>query len=143
MTESGQEIGGNSRTWAGKPAPTVLVVDDEPLVRWSVAETLGDCGYHVTQAGDAASAIQAIATANTAPDVVLLDLCLPDSNDLSALSVIHRLFPATSIVLMTAHGSPELFEEARRRGAVTAVDKPFEIGDLAPLVDRALAVRSR
>jgi DNA-binding NtrC family response regulator len=136
-------MSGNSRTWVGKPAPTVLVVDDEPLVRWSVSETLHGHGYRVTQAEDAMSAIQAIAAPDGAPDVVLLDLCLPDSKDLRTLSVIHRLFPATPIVLMTVHGSPKLFDEARRRGAVAAMDKPFEIGDLAPLVERVLAVRSR
>jgi DNA-binding NtrC family response regulator len=136
-----QTSAGNSSGCAGKPAPTVLVVDDEPLVRWSVAETLGDCGYRVTQAPDAASAIEAIAAADGSPDVVLLDLCLPDSNDLRALSVIHRLFPATRIVLMTVHADPELFADARRRGAMAVLRKPFEVNDLAPLVERALAAR--
>jgi CheY-like chemotaxis protein len=132
---------GNSSQCAGKYAPTVLVVDDEPLVRWSVAETLGDSGFHVTQACDAASAIQAMAAADGPPDIVLLDLCLPDSNDLRALSVIHRLFPALPIILMTVHGSPELFADARRRGAMAVLAKPFEVNDLAPLVERALAAR--
>jgi DNA-binding NtrC family response regulator len=142
MIQSMLETGaGDSSRCAEKSAPTVLVVDDEPLVRWSVAETLGDCGYHVTEADDAASAIQAIAAADDSPDVVLLDLCLPDSNDLRALSVIHRLFPATPIILMTVHGNPELFADARRRGAVAVLDKPFEVNDLAPLIERALAAR--
>ena len=142
MIESMLQTGtGNSSGYAGKPAATVLVVDDEPLVRWSVAETLGDCGYHVTQAYDAASAIQTIAAADGPPDIVLLDLCLPDSNDLRALSVIHRLFPATRIILMTVHGNAELFADARRRGAMAVLNKPFEVNDLAPLVERALAAR--
>src|SRR5580765_5674198 len=55
--------------------PTVLVVDDEPLVRWSVAETLGDSGYVVTQAGDALQALESVKA--TGADVVLLDVCLP------------------------------------------------------------------
>ena len=119
----------------------VLVADDEPLVRWSVAETLGDSGYDVAQASHAASAIEALDAADGAPDIVLLDLCLPDSNDLRALSVIHRLFPATPIILMTVHGSSDLFADARRRGAVAVLEKPFELNDLAPLVRRALATR--
>jgi two-component system, NtrC family, nitrogen regulation response regulator GlnG len=143
MIESIREMGaGNTSRCAGKAAPTVLVVDDEPLVRWSVAETLEDRGYRVTQASDAASAIQAIAAADGPPDVVLLDLCLPDSNDLLALSVIHRLVPAMPIVLMTVHGNPELFADARRRGAIAVLAKPFELHDLAPLIERALAARS-
>jgi DNA-binding NtrC family response regulator len=142
MTESNVEMrAGNSSRTAGKPAHKVLVVDDEPLVRWSVAETLGGCGYRVIEACDAASAIQAIAVAEDSPDVVLLDLCLPDSNDLRTLSVIHRLFPCTPIVLMTVHGNPQLFAEARMRGAVAVLVKPFEVNDLGPLVERALTAR--
>ena len=138
MLESLPEASENSPRRAGKPASTVLVVDDEPLVRWAVAETLGDRGYRVTQAPDAASAIQAIAAEQSGPDVVLLDLRLPDSNDLRALSVIHRRFPALPVVLMTAHGSPELFDEAIRRGAAAVVSKPFEMADLAPLIERVM-----
>ena len=140
MIEAIGETGaGNSSRSAEKLAPTVLVVDDEALVRWSVAETLGDCGYRVTQACDAASAIEEISGAAGPPDLVLLDLCLPDSNDLRALSVIHRLFPEMPIVLMTVHGNSNLFADARRRGAVGVLNKPFEVNDLAPLVERALA----
>ena len=140
MTQFRPEIRGNSRRTAEKSAVTVLVVDDEPLARWSIAEVLGDRGYRVIQAGDAASALQAIATADGVPDVVLLDVRLPDSTDLSVLSVIHRAIPRTAIVLMTAHGDPALFEEARRRGAVAVVAKPFEMAAIAPLVERVLAV---
>ena len=142
MTKFGPEPCGNSPSGAGKSAATVLVVDDEPLARWSIAEVLGERGYRVAQAADATSALQAIAAADKVPDALLLDLRLPDSRDLTALSVIHRLFPRMAIVLMTAHGSPELFAEALRRGAVGVVDKPFETSDLEPLVERALAVAS-
>ena len=140
--EFGPEIRGNSPSRAEKPAATVLVVDDEPLTCWSIAEVLGERGYRMKQAVDAASALEAIDSADGLPDVVLLDMRLPDSRDLTALSVIHRFFPKLPIVLMTAHGTPELSDEARRRGAVAVVDKPFEIGDLAPMVERVLAVRS-
>lgn len=136
------ETRGNSPRGAGKSAATVLVVDDEPLTLWSMAEVLGERGYRVIVAGDAASALQAIATTDSLPEVVFLDLSLPDSTDLAALSVIHRFSPRTAIVLMTAHGTPALFAEARRRGAAEVVDKPFEIGAIAPMVERVLAARS-
>ena len=69
-------------------APTILVVDDEPLVRWSVAETLGDYGYRVTAVADAAEAMRVMAGPGKPPDVVLLDLWLPDRNDLEVLSAM-------------------------------------------------------
>jgi DNA-binding NtrC family response regulator len=140
MYQSGPGNSGNSPTGGGKSALAVLVVDDEPLTRWSMAEVLGERGYRVTQAGDAASALEALATAPTLPDVLLLDLHLPDSRDLTALSVIHRYFPKMAIVLITAYGSPELFDAARRRGASAVMDKPFDNGDLAAVIERAIAV---
>jgi CheY-like chemotaxis protein len=90
----------------------VLVVDDEPLVRWSVAETLEDCGYRVTQAGDALSALEALNGKGGAADLVLLDLRLPDSSDLGVLSMMRRLSPTTPVILMTAYGSNALRVEA-------------------------------
>lgn len=117
--------------------PTVLVVDDEPLVRWSVAETLGDSGYAVAQAGDALQALESV-KANAA-DVVLLDVRLPDSSDLGVVSVLRRLSPDSKIILMTAYGSDALNQEARSRGAFTVLDKPFDMSVLAPLVAQALA----
>jgi two-component system repressor protein LuxO len=72
-------------------------------------------------------------------ELVLLDLWLPDSNDLSVLSAIHGMAPATRIILMTAHGNEDLFDEGRRRGAFIAVDKPFDIAVLPSLIAAALA----
>ena len=123
-------------------APTILVVDDEPLVRWSVAETLGDYGYRVTAVADAAEAMRVMTGAGNPPDVVLLDLWLPDRNDLEVLSAMKELSPATKIILITAYGSEALFDEARRRGAFASFDKPVEMSALAPLVARALAAQA-
>jgi len=117
----------------------VLVVDDEPLVRWSVAETLADSGYRVTQAGDALSALEALNGRGGATDLVLLDVRLPDSSDLGVLSMMRRLSPTTPIILMTAYGSEALNAEARTRGAYAVIDKPFDMSALAPLIGKALA----
>jgi two-component system KDP operon response regulator KdpE len=116
----------------------VLVVDDEPLVRWSVAETLGALGYQVTDVGTGESAIFAVMNAAGTTDVVLLDLVLPDFRDLSLLAVLRRLAPAVPIIMMTAFATPELIERARTLGAFTVVNKPFEMNELAPLISQAL-----
>ena len=72
------------------PRLRVLVVDDEPLIRWSLAETLEQSGHAVVEAGDAASAIRTV-SAGDPFDVVLLDYRLPDSNDLNLLATIRKL----------------------------------------------------
>jgi len=115
----------------------VLVVDDEPLIRWSVAETLSDRGFHVVESADASGARHAVRDTTHAFDAVLLDLYLPDSQDLSLLCALHRITPSTPLILMTAYGTPELARDAMALGAYGVVDKPFEIDDLAQIVSRA------
>jgi DNA-binding NtrC family response regulator len=121
--------------------PTVLIVDDEPLSRWSAAETLTEAGYRVAEAGDAASALNVLIRQEDSADVVLLDLLLPDADDLKVLSAMRALAPDTPIILMTSYGTRELFAEARERGACMSVSKPFEMSDLPGLVARALESR--
>jgi DNA-binding NtrC family response regulator len=120
---------------------TVLVVDDEPLIRWAVTELLSDLGCHVTQALDGRSAIAAV-SGPASFEIVLLDVRLPDSDDLLLLTRLRSLMPEARIILMTAHGTRELAECAMDLGAFAIVDKPFELTDLAGLVSRASEARS-
>jgi DNA-binding NtrC family response regulator len=115
----------------------VLVVDDERLIRWSLSETLRHQGYAVVEAGDARSALS---EANDAPEsfgVVLLDVRLPDSTDLTLLTNLRRLMSDARIIVMTAHGSPELAQGALDLGAYRVLDKPFGMSELAEIVDQA------
>lgn len=112
----------------------VLVVDDEPLIRWSVTETLADLGLDVEQADCAASALQTITTTALPFDVIVLDLRLPDMRDLSLLATIRQLVPQTPVVLMTAFGTPEILADARNLGVRGVLTKPFELQDLSRLV---------
>jgi DNA-binding NtrC family response regulator len=114
----------------------VLVVDDEPLIRWSVAETLSDCGYDVVETGDAAGARRAVA-AEQPFDVVLLDYRLPDSDDLSLLASIRTSIPGARVIMMTAFGRPEVVRGALDLGAYSVINKPFEMQAIADLVAKA------
>ncbi len=121
-----------------KSATRVLVVDDEPLVRWSIAETLRGHGCDIIEASDAQGALDMVRDSATEPDAVLLDLKLPDNDDLTLLVAVRRLLPKVPVILMTAFGTPEILDEARRLGAFTVLDKPFELDDLDVLIARAL-----
>jgi DNA-binding NtrC family response regulator len=72
-----------------------------------------------------------------ASGLVFLDLRLPDSDDLHVLADMRRLSPHTPVILMTAHGTPDLAEAARALGAFAVIDKPFDVGDLGPLAEQA------
>lgn len=111
----------------------VLVVDDEPLIRWSVTEALVDIGMDVEPASDAESALRMITTAARPFDVVVLDLRLPDMDDLSLLGTVRQLLPKARLVLMTAFGTPEIVADAQAMGA-TVLGKPFEIDALKQLI---------
>ena len=120
-----------------KSAPSVLVVDDEALIRWTLGETLTERGYTVIQAGDARSAVAAIESAGEPFDVVLLDFRLPDSADLRLLETVRRLTPGSQVIMITAHNSPELAQRAAALGAYRVISKPFEVDSLAALVNQA------
>ena len=119
----------------GKHALRALVVDDEPLIRWAIAETLHADGYDVEEAGDADGTVRALFNDPAPPDLVLLDLRLPDCGDLSLLETVRRLVPSAPVVLMTAFGTPEIRERARSLGAAGVLDKPFDVDGLAGLVE--------
>ena len=124
---------GNLSVAAEKFPIHVLVVDDEPLIRWSVAESLSDLGMDVEQAQDAASALRMVTTAALPFQVVVLDLRLPDMTDLSLLATLRQLLPRARLILMTAFGSADVATEAARLGA-TVLNKPFELYDLNRIV---------
>lgn len=124
---------------AKKPAaPTVLVVDDEPLIRWSLKESLLDAGFSVADAPDGRGALEFFAPDAPPIDAVLLDLRLPDVNGLSLLEHIKRAAPACPVILMTAFGTPETLEAAIKHGAAITVTKPFSVDEMVGLVDRVL-----
>lgn len=120
-----------------KSAPTVLVVDDEALIRWSLTEMLGERGYEVTEAESARTALAAIGRAKEPFDVVLLDYRLPDSADLRLLEKVRHLTPSSQVIMITAHNSPELSQGAAALGAYCVISKPFEVESLAALVNEA------
>jgi DNA-binding NtrC family response regulator len=111
----------------------VLVVDDEPLIRWSISETLGAAGHQVTEAQDAASALKALSDVRE-PDLVLLDFRLPDSNDLGLLAKIRQIAPAATVIMMTAFGTPDVTAGALELGASRVLNKPFNMHDLEDIV---------
>jgi DNA-binding NtrC family response regulator len=125
-----------SRVPEESPMRRVLVVDDEALIRWSLAQTLGDRGFEVEQATSAADALDAVTASDARFDVVLLDFRLPDSNDLGLLAKLRQLMPGTAVILMTAFSTPETAKGAIDLGVVRVVDKPFEMSEMARLVEQ-------
>lgn len=115
--------------------PTVLVVDDEQLIRWSLNERLTQEGYRVVEAPTAAAALARHAEG---VDLVLLDYRLPDGDGLSVLKQMKERDPETLVILLTAHSTVDLAVEAMKRGAYHYANKPFNLDDIALQVEKAL-----
>ncbi len=114
---------------------TLLIVDDEPLVRWSLRERFAQEGHTVVEAGTAAEAIE---HAGSETDVVLLDCRLPDGDGLGVLRRLLALWPDTPVILMTAHSAVENAAEAMKQGAYHYIDKPFDLDDVVATVAKAV-----
>jgi DNA-binding NtrC family response regulator len=126
-----------------EPSLRMLVVDDEALIRWAVVETLMQAGHRVVEACDGRSALRALKNAEPHVDVVLLDLRLPDCADLTLLSEIRHQSPDSAVVMMTAHATPELIDEARALGVYDVLAKPFDVNGCERILRQAHGAATR
>ncbi|HEX7470555.1 MAG TPA: sigma-54 dependent transcriptional regulator, partial [Verrucomicrobiae bacterium] len=117
----------------------ILVVDDDEGVRELLVTVLRHDSYEVSEAGSAAALNQAFTRPQ--PDVVLLDVKLPDADGLDLLPHIKRRWPETEVIVLTGHGTITMAVEAGKRGAYNFLTKPFENEKL--LADVHCAIESK
>lgn len=120
-------------------AERILVVDDDPTIRQTVAEVLIRQGYDIHQAEDGASALRQARDQPFA--LVLLDLRLPDVNGLEILPKLLELDDRTLVVAMTAYPEVRTAISSLKAGAYDYLNKPFDLDDLRSMVQRALEAR--
>jgi len=118
-------------------ATKVLVIDDEQMIRWSIVQTLSKAGFDVSEAETAAEALARFRA--VLPQVVFLDLRLPDDNGLNVLEKIKQEEGQdAAVIVMTAFGEISTAVEAMRLGAYDYLKKPFDFDELELLVRKAL-----
>jgi two-component system response regulator AtoC len=114
----------------------VLIVDDQDSIRHFVSRALEDDGYLVRTTASVKEAREAVEA--RMPEIVLLDLKLPDGTGLELLKEVKRTQPEVVVILMTAFGDVETAVEAMGGGAFWFVKKPFQNQELLALVARGL-----
>jgi len=115
---------------------TILIVEDEKLIRWSLVERLGREGYHVQDVDRGEDARAALVDSDF--DLVILDYRLPDTDGLTLLEEIRATLPDLPVILITAFSSVEGAVRAMKLGAFDYINKPFDMEELVLVSQKAL-----
>src|SRR6187551_45794 len=113
---------------------SVLIVDDDAQIRSLLADLLKENDYATRQAKTAAEATSEIAKQR--PDLVMMDIKLPDQDGLDLLKILNREHPELDVIVMTAYGGSSSAIKAMEHGAYDYVTKPFDIDDLLATLKR-------
>lgn len=120
------------------PAPKrILLVDDEPNLRISLATTLLAEGYQVIEARDGQEALEQLERHEF--DLILTDIRMPRRSGIELFHEVRRRHPNLPVVMMTAFANEHVIEDVLASGVFTVVDKPFDMAPMLQLVASALA----
>ena len=114
----------------------ILLVDDDPYFLRGISRMLKSSGYEVIEATTGKDCL--IKTQENEPDLVFLDVMLPDINGLSLMPDLQKIRPSMSVVIITAHGDMEIVIQALRLGAVDFLKKPIQILELEAVLEKSL-----
>jgi len=117
-------------------SPKILVIDDEKLLRWSLEQNLSKEGYSVISAEKGAEGLELFSAEQ--PDIVLLDIHLPDISGLNILESIKKENRNALVIMITAFGDVQTAVKTIKTGAYDFVEKPFNMDKLKILISKAL-----
>jgi len=117
-------------------AETILIVDDEPGIIQSLQGILTDEGFEVVAAGGGLKALEIIK--ETIPDIVLLDIWMPDIDGIETLKRIRELYPGLQVIMISGHGTIETAVKATKLGAYDFIEKPLSLEKVLLSINNAL-----
>ena len=117
-------------------SPKLLIVDDEPSIQHAFSRAFRDSDVTVSQAGCAADAVQRFG--EVSPDVVVLDVHLPDASGLETYQRLRELDARVPVIMITGHGTTDLAIKAISEGAFEYLLKPLDLPELRAVIDRAM-----
>ena len=126
----------------------VLLAEDDPAFRSTMSLILGGDGYEVVEVADGSGVLDELVDSLSDEsslrsfDVIITDVRMPGFSGMDVLRAVRGLPEAPPVILMTAFGNKETHREAHRLGALTVLDKPFDLEDLRAAVANALGRRT-
>jgi two-component system nitrogen regulation response regulator NtrX len=117
-------------------AETILIVDDEPGIIQSVQGILTDEGFEVMAADGGLKALDIIK--ETIPDIVLLDIWMPDIDGIETLKRIRAVYPGLQVIMISGHGTIETAVKATKLGAYDFIEKPLSLEKVLLSINNAL-----
>jgi two-component system, NtrC family, response regulator AtoC len=114
----------------------ILIIDDEKLIRWALEQHLVKQGYQVATAESAEQGL--VLLTEDAPDLILLDNCLPDMTGIQLLEQLHVREQKFKVIMITAYDMAENSVNAMNLGAYEYISKPFNLEELTALIHKTL-----
>jgi two-component system, NtrC family, response regulator AtoC len=141
--EEGHPAGNIGPSWEGSVRKvaqrTILVADDDASIRSLLKQLLSDEGYSVVEATTGTEVVEKVKDTN--PDLVIMDVRMPELDGIEALSKLKVSSPKTSVLIMTAFGSSNNAIRAMELGAFDYITKPFELDKISHTVKRVIEYR--
>ncbi|MCA9419648.1 MAG: sigma-54-dependent Fis family transcriptional regulator, partial [Nitrospira sp.] len=120
-------------------AETICLIDDEPAILNTLSSILEDEGYQVLVAKSGLEALKIVRS--EVPDLVILDIWMPEMDGLETLKRLRTQFPNILVVMMSGHGSIETAVKSTKLGAYDYLEKPLDLEKVTILVRNALHQR--
>ncbi|WP_347491251.1 response regulator [Desulfoscipio sp. XC116] len=117
----------------GSDCMDILVVDDQPGVRYLLDIVIKEVGHRVHTAQNGLEAVEMVRALR--PNLVFMDVRMPLMGGLEALNKIKKMFPDTQVVIMTAYGSDDTIFEAQKLGALSCMAKPFDVENVKQFLE--------
>jgi two-component system response regulator AtoC len=114
----------------------ILIIDDEKLIRWALEQHLVKQGYQVATAESAEKGL--VLLTEDAPDLLLLDNCLPDMTGIQLLEKLHAREQRFKVIMITAYDMEETAVKTMDLGAYEYISKPFNLEELTALIKKTL-----
>jgi DNA-binding NtrC family response regulator len=114
----------------------ILIIEDEKLIRWALEQHLVKQGYQVATAESAEKGL--VLLTEDAPDLLLLDNCLPDMTGIQLLEKLHVQEQRFKVIMITAYDMAETAVKAMNLGAYEYISKPFNLDELTALIKKTL-----